>query len=238
MLENVDKSWKPTLKKALEKIDKDYLLFLEKDQGYFPEKKRIFQAFLTLPKEKVKFILFGQDPYPRKESASGYAFIDGRVKKIFSSNGFSKEVNKATSLRNFLKMMLVARGDLECKDLSQAKIAQIEKKELINSIEQLRKNFEAEGILLLNTALIFTSKKESKKHIKNWENFIKALLEDLKVQNPKLILFGNFAKDLKRRFSIKEFETIELEHPFNSSFVCNQTALDLFGKMDLLRRRD
>jgi uracil-DNA glycosylase len=235
MIEAIHPSWQETIKKALKSMDSSYLEFLEQNQDYFPDKSNLFNAFKTLPKNRVKYILFGQDPYPRRESATGYAFIDGKVREIFSQNGLSKEVNRATSLRNFIKMALVAEGLLECEETSQEAIKSLPKENLINSIDELRLNFEKNGVLLLNTALIFTSKSESKNHIKNWRGFIKTLLEELKGQNITLILFGNFAKDLKKRFDLSKFETIELEHPYNNSFICNERAIELFGKMELLR---
>lgn len=228
-------SWEGLLAKAYASLDKGYQSFLEEDETYFPSKEAYFNAFKTLPKEQVKYILFGQDPYPRKESAGGYAFIDTNVKKLFSKSGLSKEVNRATSLRNFIKMTLLARGDLK-EDTSQQSIAKVNKTELIDSIDDLRKNFEKNGVLLLNTALIFTDKRSSPRHIKAWRPFVETLLTSLEEEAPKLILFGTHAKELKKKFSLEKFETIELEHPYNTTFIHNEKALALFGSMNLLEK--
>ena len=206
-------SWETILSKAYASLEADYQRFLEEDKSYFPSKDNYFNAFNTLPKEKVKYILFGQDPYPREESAGGYAFIDTKVQNLFSASGLSKEVNRATSLRNFMKMALVASKRLEADDTSQEAISKLDKTEMIDSIEALRINFEKNGVLLLNTALIFTDKKSSTKHIKAWKPFVQTLLNALEENAPKLILFGTHAKDLKKQFSLDKFETIELEHP-------------------------
>ena len=229
-------SWKSILAKAYASLDVDYRHFLETDKMYFPSKENYFNAFQTLPKHKVKYILFGQDPYPRKESAGGYAFIDDKVKTLFQNSGLSKEVNKATSLRNLMKMALVQRGDLLLEDTSQEAISQVEKAHLISSIQQLRENFEKNGILLLNTALIFTDKKSSAKHIKYWRPFIQTLLDAFEDDAPKLILFGTHAKALKTQLNLEKFETIELEHPYNHTFISNQKAHKLFGPMNLLEK--
>ncbi len=228
-------SWKAVLSKAYESLDHTYRAFLEEDNGYFPSKESYLNAFKTLPRQKVKYILFGQDPYPRPDSAGGYAFIDEKVQRLFSATGLSKEVNRATSLRNFVKMALVARGDLK-EDLSQKAIAQVDKTPLIDSIEALRLNFEKNGVLLLNTALIFTDKKSSSRHIKAWKPFMQTLLEQLQKDTPKLILFGTHAKALKKQFSLEIFESIEIEHPYNHSFIRNEKALELFGSMKLLEK--
>lgn len=233
--DNIDKSWDIDLAS----LDNSYLEFLKNDNNYIPTKSNIFNAFKTLAKDDVKYVLFGQDPYPRKESASGYAFIDSAVKEIFSSGGtLSKEVNRATSLRNFIKMALVAKGDLNLEDTSPKAIERIDKTNLINSIEELRNNFEKNGVLLLNTALVFTDKKSSKYHAKAWQPFIVDLLSSLDNNKVKLILFGNFAKELYKEIpSISTFEAIELEHPYNLSFISNPKAIELFEPMDLMRKR-
>ncbi len=229
-------SWQEILEGAYAALDADYRSFLEADNGYFPNKANYLNAFKTLPRNRVRYILFGQDPYPREESAGGYAFIDEKVNRLFSENGLSKEVNRATSLRNFIKMALVARGDLDIDDTSQDVIATVDKSDLIDSILELRHNFEKNGVLLLNTALIFTDKKSSSKHIKAWQPFMQYLLNALAEDAPKLILFGTHAKALKRSLDLEAFETVELEHPYNHTFIGNEKALELFGPMQLLEK--
>lgn len=230
------RSWEKILSAAYDALEIEYQRFLEEDRDYFPSKENYLNAFKSLHKDNVKYILFGQDPYPRKESAGGYAFIDTKVEKLFSDSGLSKEVNRATSLRNFIKMALVASGRLNAEETSQACISKIDKTQMIDSIDDLRLNFEKNGVLLLNTALIFTDKKSSKKHIKAWKPFIQTLLGALEESAPTLILFGTHAKDLKKQFSLDAFDTIELEHPYNHTFISNSKALALFGPMQLLEK--
>lgn len=229
-------SWELLLEKAYEALTEEYRFFLENDKSYFPSSSHYFNAFKTLPRDKVKYILFGQDPYPREQSAGGYAFIDEKVETLFSDKGLSKEVNRATSLRNFVKMALVARGDLRAEETSQEAISILNKDHLINSIEALRINFEKNGVLLLNTALIFTDKRSSSRHVKAWRPFIEILLKALEEDAPKLILFGTHAKELKKKLPLEKFETIEMEHPYNHTFISNPEALELFGSMKLLEK--
>jgi len=230
----VFKSWQTLLEEAYASLSPEYRDFLESDTAYFPNKENYLNAFKTLARKDVKYILFGQDPYPREQSAGGYAFIDTKVQTLFSDTGLSKEVNKATSLRNFIKMALVASGDLAPQHTSQSDIAQVDKSHLINSIDALRANFEKNGVLLLNTALIFTDKSASKKHVKAWQTFIATLLKGLQTQAPKLILFGTHAKALNKDLPLDAFQSIELEHPYNHTFINNPKALELFGPMKLL----
>ncbi|SFV90974.1 Uracil-DNA glycosylase, family 1 [hydrothermal vent metagenome] len=236
MTSTLPSDWRPVIENAYYALEDDYRTFLERDMDYIPDRYNCFNAFCTLPKAEVKYILFGQDPYPRAESAGGYAFIDMKVKEIFSPTGLSKTVNRATSLRNFVKMALVARGDLSIDDTSQEAISSIDKTSLINTIEALRQNFEREGVLLLNTALIFTDKKSSARHIKAWRPFMQTLLEALTKQAPKLILFGSHAQALKRTLPLAHFDTIEVEHPYNQSFIANKKVHELFSPMRLLEK--
>ena len=234
-LNGVPKSWEPILLPALEALEREYREWILRGEGYIPSRDRLLAAFSTMEPEDLRYILFGQDPYPREESAIGYAFIDGRVKRIFSDRGLSKEVNRATSLRNFVKMALAAEGVLDCEDLSQGAIAALDKSSLIDSIDDLRRGFERNGVLLLNMALLFSSKEESKRHIRAWRAFVEKLLEGLRHYHPTLILFGAHAAEVKRLKHAETFDAIALEHPYNHSFVCNPKAWSLFGPMRLLQ---
>jgi|LGOV01.1.fsa_nt_gb uracil-DNA glycosylase len=229
--------WGEILEYAYAGLSPKYREFLEKDEGYFPTFSNFLNAFHTLPLEKTKYILFGQDPYPRVESAGGYAFIDTNVKTLFSVKGFSKEVNKATSLRNFLKMLLVSDGYLTKDDLSQEAISKLDKSEFIDSIDALRHNFERSGVLLLNTALVFTCKEDTKLHVKEFRVFMQRFLSRLTEHNIELILFGSMAKDIKKSLpSVLEFKTVETLHPYNVGFITDEKVQKFFKPFSLFHK--
>ena len=236
MIYNADPSWHSVLKKAFTAFDDQYLAYLQKDTGYFPDRDNLLNAFKTLPLHETKYILFGQDPYPRQESAIGYAFIDGKVQSLFSENGLSKEVNRATSLRNFMKMLLLCEGELD-NDFSKEALAKIDTSKYIQTIYELRQNFETNGVLLLNMALVFSSKEESKKHIKAWRGFVQVLLGALheEVGNIELILFGKMAEEVNKLEEAKPFVKHILPHPYNISFITDPKAHRIFAPMQLLR---
>ena len=133
-------------------------------------------------------------------------------------------------------MVLVAKEMLDKEDTSQEAISALPKENLINTILELRENFEKNGVLLLNTALVFTDKKSSSKHIKAWRPFVSEIIKSMDSSRCKLILFGTHAKDLKKHFDLSRFETIELEHPYNHTFIHNKQALKLFKPMHLLEK--
>ncbi len=232
---DVHTEWLEDIYAAYSALDPQYREFIERG-SFIPERSGVFNAFKTLPKSSLRYILFGQDPYPRAESATGYAFIDGAVEEIFSGSGLHKRVNRATSLRNFIKMALVADGRLDSWDTSQEAIVRIDKSDLINTIDELRLNFEKNGVLLLNMALIFEEKSASRRHVKEWAPFIGTLLGRLQ-SDTVLILFGNMAKRVLAMKQAQKFEKICLEHPYNHTFITNHEAHSLFAPMRLLGRQ-
>ncbi len=233
ILDNIDPSWQTILENSFGALEQEYLEFLKTDNSYFPDRDSFLNAFKTLPLDKTKYILFGQDPYPREQSAIGYAFIDGKVESIFGENGLSKEVNRATSLRNFIKMTLLCEGELK-EDFSKDALSKIDKTPYINTIYQLKDNFEKNGVLLLNMALVFTVKEDSKRHVKAWSGFIKRLLDQLKDKDIELILFGKMAETLERVEETRSFKRHTMPHPYNIGFITNDDAHKLFKPMRLL----
>ncbi len=238
MLFNVDSSWQEIIEYAYAGLSPKYQEFIEKNEGYFPTFDNFLNAFHTLSLKNTKYILFGQDPYPRYESASGYAFIDANVKTIFSNKGFSKEVNKATSLRNFLKMLLLSEGYLTKNDVSQEAISKLNKSNFIDTIDELRLNFEKNGVLLLNTALIFTCKEDTKMHIKEFRVFMQRLLSRLQGRGIELILFGAMAKEIKKSLpSVLEFKTVDTLHPYNVGFITDKKVQNFFKPLSLFHKK-
>ena len=233
MIEKTHPSWHKILEKSFAALPQEYQTFLLHDKSYFPSKENFLNAF-KLPLSQTRYILFGQDPYPRVESAIGYAFIDGKVERLFGKNGLSTEVNRATSLRNFMKMAFVCEGVLE-DDFSKEAVTKIDKNPYIDTIMMLKDKFEKNGVLLLNMALVFTTKEESKKHIKVWSPFVKRLLKELENEQIELILFGKMAEVLERVEEAKEFKKHTMPHPYNISFITNEKAHNLFKPMQLLR---
>ena len=232
MISNTHPSWHKILEKSFASLPKEYQEFIYHDKSYFPDKDNFLNAF-KLPLEKTKYILFGQDPYPRYESAIGYAFIDGKVKSLYGENGLSTEVNRATSLRNFMKMLFVCEGKLG-DDFSKEAVIMIDKTPYIDSIMILKENFEKNGVLLLNMALIFTSKEESKKHVKTWNSFMKMLLKELQDEKIELILFGKMAEVLEKFEEAVPFKKHTMPHPYNIGFITDERAHKLFKPMHLL----
>jgi len=243
-LDLADASWRPVLARGLDAVARanpGYLPALAIDD-YLPTGNRLFAAFAQ-PLERVKYVLVGEGPYPRAASATGVCFMDGAVGELWSDTGLSKPVNRATSLRNFMKMLLVASGQLQADATGGAALAPIAQAARgngsIRTLAQLQDNLTAHGFLLLNAALVFRKHVAPAIDARAWLPFLQTVLAALAGQPspPTLVLWGKIAEQLKKLPETAAFPQAAAEHPYNLSFIGHQGMQALFGPMDLLRAR-
>lgn len=233
-ISTLDNTWQPIVTDGLAAMDDTYLQEINSGHDFLPQSDLIFSAFKQ-PLSKVRYVLLGESPYPRAQSANGYAFWDNAIDSIWSATGLSKELNRATSLRNFVKMLLYIRGDL-CEDFSQPAIAALEKKHYIQTVSELFSVLLDEGFLLLNSSLIYSYAKVPY-HAKNWRPFIDYVLNKVIENNPDttLILLGKISE----KFSDAGFTNVLVaEHPYNISFIKNPLINEFFKPFDLLGVRN
>ena len=227
-------SWHDCLKSALEQMNPAYLNTLYHSTQWLPGPEKIFNAF-SLPLDKVQYILFGESPYPRAQSANGYAFWDAAVNTLWSETGLSKPVNRATSLRNMIKMLLVSEGILDPKQTGQSDITKIDKSQLIATNQELFSHLLDKGFLLLNATLVLQPGQVRKDAIA-WHPFIKYILAFLSKNNPttQLILFGNIANVIDKLAGHHYSRKLYAEHPYNLSFISNHQVIEFFKPLHLL----
>ncbi|WP_317204625.1 uracil-DNA glycosylase [Janthinobacterium sp.] len=238
-----DPSWRAILLRGLAAVvaaDPAYLPALAVDD-YLPTEQRLFAAF-ALPLSEVKYVLVGEGPYPRAASATGVCFMDGAVGGLWSESGLAKPVNRATSLRNFMKMLLVADGQLSLADTSGAALAPVALRAradpagTVQTLAGLQANLTARGFLLLNAALVFRAHVAPARDAKAWLPFLQVVLEALAgPAAPTLVLWGKIAEQLKRLPVTASLPQVQAEHPYNLSFIGNEAMRALFGPMHLLR---
>jgi uracil-DNA glycosylase len=243
-LQLADASWRPHLEaglRAMMDATPDYLPALAEDH-YLPTGGRLFAAF-GLPIDRVRYVLVGEGPYPREESATGVCFMDGAVGALWSDAGLSKPVNRATSLRNFMKMLLVADGQLSIDDTGGAALAPIaravEARDMIGTLAELQDNLTGEGFLLLNASLVFRKHVAPAIDARAWLPLQRAVFAALAQQasKPTLVLWGKIAEQLDKVPETQDFPSIRAEHPYNLSFIGHAGMQGLFGPMRLLQRR-
>ncbi|MBG6221138.1 MULTISPECIES: uracil-DNA glycosylase [unclassified Janthinobacterium] len=239
-------SWHPILLRGLHAVmaaDSAYLPALAIDD-YLPTQGRLFAAF-ALPLSQVRYVLVGEGPYPRAASATGVCFMDGAVGSLWSATGLSKPVNRATSLRNFMKMLLVADGQLQAGDTSGAAMApvavaaQLPGCGVIQTLPELQRKMMGQGFLLLNAALVFRAHVPPVQDARAWLPFLQVVLAALAQQGgapmPQLVLWGKIAELVKRLPVAALLPQVTAEHPYNLSFIGNRDMQALFGPMQLLR---
>lgn len=232
----IDPSWLPLVQNAFEAVSDDYKRNLLENPNWLPGPNAVFNAF-SLPLPQLKVILFGESPYPRAISANGYAFYDASVGSLWSETGFSKAVNRATSLRNILKMLLLAEGVLCADNLSQSAIAALDKSKFIQTLPQLFTALEQHGFLLLNASLVL-SDKPVQVDSKAWQPFMAKLLTLIAEYAPKteLLLWGRLAQVIDNFPASRYFRRHYAEHPYNLSFITNPTVLAYFKPLHLLHK--
>lgn len=232
LIEETHPQWGAMLSEALKNMNPQYLQSLKADKDWLPGEPNLFAAF-NVPLSSTRYLLLGESPYPRSHSANGYAFWDNSVQQLWSEKGLSKEVNRATSLRNLIKMLLYARGDLT-DDFSQEAIARVNKKAFVQTGRELFESLLDKGFLLLNASLVYSDKKVPY-HAKEWRPFMHSLLTQLAKNNPslQLILFGKIAHQIPE---VGLFPHLIAEHPYNISFIKNKNVVEFFKPMDVLHK--
>lgn len=231
-------TWRTHFERAINKIDSSYLKHLTENQQWLPGPEKIFNAF-SLPLDQVQYVLFGESPYPRTESANGFAFWDAAVKELWSEKGLSKKVNRATSMRNILKMLLVADGKLQQSETTQEAIAQIDKSRYVQTNDAFFQNLISQGFLLLNATLVLQQEQPPQADAKQWLPFIADILQTILQQRPqaKIILFGKIASAIEPLLPTQKPQTLHAEHPYNLSFISNPDVINFFHEMHLLDKR-
>lgn len=251
MLALADPSWWPVLLQgllAVAQANPAYLPALAVDQ-YLPTQGRLFAAF-SQPLDAVRYVLVGEGPYPRVESATGVCFMDGAVGELWSENGLAKPVNRATSLRNFMKMLLVAEDTLVAGNTSAEAMAGVALNArapgsmYIKTLPELQHNLHARGFLLLNAALVLRPHVKPAVDAKAWQPFLNTVLAALLEHAQRadrapatLVLWGKIAEQLQALPANADFPKALSLHPYNLGFIIHPVMQALFRPMHLLRQK-
>ena len=234
----VHPDWRPILEPALATMNRDYLESLIEDQRWLPGADRLLAAFRR-DLSGVHYLLVGESPYPRPESANGIAFYDAAVGDLWSDSGLSKAVNRATSLRNIVKTALLAERRID-KDgdgkITQEAIAALDKSDMIRTLPELFANLERAGFLMFNATPVLHPMRKPDKEAVYWRPFLEALLFGLSGRPITLVLWGQIAKVVDDLSVSQSFDRLVCEHPYNISFIDNPQMQSLFARLDLLSK--
>jgi uracil-DNA glycosylase len=239
-LSSVHAQWRPLLQRALASVDGDYLDSLLHDPKWLPGPDRLLAAFQR-DLDHCRYILFGESPYPRRESANGIAFFDAAVSDLWSTTGLSKQVNRATSLRNIIKAALLAQGLITAdKDgrISQAAIAAVARRGLISTLPELFDNLHRRGFLLCNATPVLHDERKPAREAIFWRDFATQLLIQIDANaqnNPTLVVWGRIAQQIADTEIARRFPQLSSEHPYNLGFIHNPAMQQLFAELEILR---
>ena len=241
---NVHDEWHELLSNSLQSVDTEYLKNLMTDDEWLPGTNRLFSAFQR-DRQHCQYILFGESPYPRKQSANGIAFYDAAVNDIWSVNGLSKTVNRATSLRNIIKTALIAEQHIQALtdgSVPQSLIANINKQNLVPSIDALFLNFSQAGFLMFNATPVLHPQRTPRVEARYWIHFIEQLLNGISQSSdypmPTLVLWGKISQLIQQIPSSSAFKQIQCEHPYNLSFIHHPAMLKLFSRIKIMQREN
>ena len=239
----VHPEWQSLLGEALLNVDPDYRQHLIDDSNWLPGINNLLSAFRRDLKN-IRYLLVGESPYPRKESANGIAFYDAAVGNLWSENGLSKAVNRATSMRNIIKTALLAEGHLKLEEngkISQASIAKIDKTRLIKTMPELFDNLHQQGFLMLNATPVLHSQRKPLKEALFWNSFLQtllALLAESLDHQITLVLWGKIAQSIEALPAAIHYRKLVSEHPYNISFIANHEMQELFAQLGILGKQD
>jgi len=239
-------SWHGHLRSGLQAMalaQPDYFSELARCE-FLPTAHRMFAAF-AVPLNSIHYVLMGEGPYPRAESATGVCFMDGAVHSLWQDGvGLSKEVNRATSLRNFVKMLLVADGVLNINHTgavamqSVSRMACAADSNWIRTGSELQSNLMGNGFLLLNASLVFRPEVAPASDARAWLPFLRIILQALSCQPEisQLILWGRIAEKIAVLPEVRRCKTLVSEHPYNLSFIGNEDMQHFFRPFQLLKK--
>ena len=233
--------WREVVETALARVDSDYLDSLLNDDGWLPGSERLLAAFRR-DRSGLRYLLIGESPYPRAQSANGIAFYDAAVGDLWSDSGLSKAVNRATSLRNIVKTALLAEGLVQTDSdgrITQQAIAKLDKAGLVQSLHELFANLERAGFLMLNATPVLHPQRKPALEARYWRDFLDELLALIArhaAQRVTLLLWGKIAGLVEALSASAQFDKLVCEHPYNISFIDNPGMLRLFAQLRILQK--
>jgi uracil-DNA glycosylase len=236
----VHDEWRPLLADALATIAPAYLASLLRQRNWLPGPDRLLAAFRR-DRTGLRYLLLGESPYPRRESANGIAFYDAAVGELWGDRGLSKTVNRATSLRNIVKAALLAEGRLHRDNdgkITQAAISRLDKQGLVRTLAEIFDNLESAGFLLFNATPVLHPERKPVAEARYWRGFVESLLAsiDRHGQQPTLLLWGKIAKLVEGMPASRKFPRLVCEHPYNLSFIDNPEMQQLFAQLRVLQQ--
>ncbi len=204
LFEGGAESWLPVLKPILEKRrSAETFIGPGRSPGVVPVRELTFQALKPNPPEGWKVVVFGQNPYPRVESATGIAMFDNAF-QAWKEGRFGRTV----SMRCIIKAASVWKYGIDRKTRVGDLRKLLAEKDVV-APPQWFQAILAQGVLLLNASLTASSDgyMDISQHTTFWKPTVKAIVEEIlkakSKQHPDqrqgvvFLWWGNHAKQLR-----------------------------------------
>lgn len=161
--------------------------FLDKEyreHTIYPPRSLMFNAFELTSPQNIKVVLVGQDPYHNPGQAMGLSF------------SVPQDIKLPPSLINIYKEI---EGDLHVKMRNNGDLTYLGK----------------QGVLLINAYLSVRENQPLSHHIKEYDLFMDDLFSYLDSLDQPIVfmLWGNFAKQYKKKIANKKRLILESVHP-------------------------
>jgi uracil DNA glycosylase len=168
--------WLPLLKPAIERLpDAPTFIGPKRPKTIVPVRELTFQALKPNPPERWQVVIFGQNPYPRVESATGIAMFDNTF-----HNWKDSQFGRVMSIRCILKAACMWKHGIS----KQTPIADIRQLLAGEKTVQPPEWFQAmltQGVLLLNAALTASSDGalSTGQHTAFWQPVVEKIVEEI-----------------------------------------------------------
>ncbi|MEV4115650.1 ADP-ribosyltransferase domain-containing protein [Nonomuraea sp. NPDC049695] len=216
--------WLPLLKPVIE-AQPDAATFIGPGRGpdVVPVRELTFQALKPNPPHKWKVVVFGQNPYPRVESATGIAMFDNTFHDWADST-----FGKVVSIRCIIKAAAMWKHGIPKKTPIADIRALLKEHDTVQPPEWFQAML-TQGVLLLNAALTASGDRSmgADRHTAFWRPVVERLVEEIlkakqnAAEEDRGVVFawwGAHARNLKEvvlRLQKKypEVEVRHIDHP-------------------------
>ncbi|MER7212495.1 MULTISPECIES: ADP-ribosyltransferase domain-containing protein [Streptosporangium] len=168
--------WLPLLKPVIEQQPgRDQFIGPNRDPQIVPVRELTFQALKPNPPHRWKVVVFGQNPYPRAESATGIAMFDNTFHD-WSDSQFGKVV----SIRCIIKAAAMWKYGIPKKTPIADIRALLKEHETVQPPEWFQAML-TQGVLLLNAALTVSGDGAmgTARHTGFWKPVVETIVEEI-----------------------------------------------------------
>ncbi|MEU5659081.1 ADP-ribosyltransferase domain-containing protein [Streptomyces sp. NPDC047737] len=168
--------WLPLLKPVIEAHpDAPDFIGPDRGPGVVPVRELTFQALKPNPPHKWKVVVFGQNPYPRPESATGIAMFDNTFHDWKDS-----QFGRVVSIRCIIKAAAMWKYGIPKKTPIADVRALLKEQDTVQPPEWFQAML-TQGVLLLNAALTASSDgaMATDRHTKFWRPAVERIVEEI-----------------------------------------------------------